>query len=118
MITTRGKFACDAEIGKIGNWHTCGKRASVECRGAQNIVLHFCESHRNRATEEGRTLTKELTEPAHVTQEDIQEVLRRLSKLEDHYEYLRDSAQYESSTYWHWHDKAVVVTEFMRALMP
>lgn len=64
MIDNKGKYRCDAEIGSCKNgWHSCNNLAVIQCEryianGA--IFLEFCELHRNRATEEGRRITKEL----------------------------------------------------------
>lgn len=61
MMHLSGKITCDAEIGRIGNWRSCGKPASVVSQrymgyGLPGIVLHYCGRHKQRGSEEGRRI--------------------------------------------------------------
>lgn len=58
MLNAKGKLTCDAEIGRIGHWHACGKPAvarSVTPR-YDHIQLDWCDQHKERGTQEGRRL--------------------------------------------------------------
>ena len=61
MITDKGKILCDAEIGRIGRWHGCNKKATVLARNLKyGIDLHFCECHEKRGNEQRRFIVRRL----------------------------------------------------------
>lgn len=43
---------CDAEIGKPGNWHTCGRKAQWRIRSATGRRMEYCDNHKNHAHDE------------------------------------------------------------------
>lgn len=56
---------CDAEIGKPGNFHICGRKAKWEILSATGATLDYCQTHkeaRERAWLEGRIM--EFFQPA------------------------------------------------------
>lgn len=48
MLHANSKFTCDAEIGGLGHWHVCGRKAVIS-RESRFVTLHFCTRHRKRA---------------------------------------------------------------------
>lgn len=51
---------CNAEIGRIGNWHQCPRAATYEAREKffRFGSLFYCERHRVRAAKSGRELIR------------------------------------------------------------
>lgn len=41
---------CDKEVGRIGNWHLCGKKAVVEVESKKSVgtYLQFCKAHADK----------------------------------------------------------------------
>lgn len=43
------RYSCDAEVGRIGNWHRCNRRASCARETEGGAILHYCDRHEDRA---------------------------------------------------------------------
>lgn len=61
MMDNKGRVVCDAEVGSVQKgWNTCGRRAVVQSRTRRyGVYLDWCENHRGKASESGRTLVRE-----------------------------------------------------------
>ena len=44
MLDAKGKYRCDAEIGKPGNWHGCLRPAKQQIH-SETGILHYCNAH-------------------------------------------------------------------------
>lgn len=56
--------ACDAEIGRPGKWHRCGRKATLSVfrfcgveRGG--YTLYYCERHADRADKRPETVARQ-----------------------------------------------------------
>jgi hypothetical protein len=48
MLSTHGRYTCDAEMGRPGAWKGCRRRAVV-ARDAELVTVHYCGKHSDRA---------------------------------------------------------------------
>ena len=44
MRTNKG-YICNAEIGRPGSYHLCGRKAHYKVRGRFGVSLHYCQRH-------------------------------------------------------------------------
>lgn len=70
-MVTNDRIVCDAEILSLKRlnegycrsacWVGCNRKVSIEAISPYGMTLHFCDKHRDRAFQEGRTCQKTLS---------------------------------------------------------